>query len=56
MFIVCRFNTIVMCERSIHVYCVLFQYKGDVCEINPRVMCERSIHVYCVLFQYRGDV
>ena len=30
MFIVFCFNTRVMCERSVHVYCVLFQYKGDV--------------------------
>ena len=47
MFIVFCFNTRVMCERSVHVYCVLFQYKGD---------CERSVHVYGVLFQYKGDV
>ena len=30
MFIVFCFNTRVMCERSVHVYCVLFEYKGDV--------------------------
>ena len=30
IFIVFFFNTRVMCERSVHVYCVLFQYKGDV--------------------------
>ena len=30
MFIVVCFNTMVMCERSVHVYCVLFLYKGDV--------------------------
>ena len=30
MFVVFCFNTRVMCERSVHVYCVLFQYKGDV--------------------------
>ena len=30
MFIVFCFNTRVMCERSVHVYCVLFLYKGDV--------------------------
>ena len=47
MFIVSCFNIRVMCERSVHVDCVLFQYKGD---------CERSIHVYCVLFLYKGDV
>ena len=30
MFIVSCFNIRVMCERSVHVCCVLFQYKGDV--------------------------
>ena len=30
MFVVFCFNTRVMCERSVHVCCVLFQYKGDV--------------------------
>ena len=30
MFIVFCYNIRVMCERSVHVYCVLFLYKGDV--------------------------
>ena len=30
MFTVCCFNTMVMCERSIRVYCVPFQYNCDV--------------------------
>ena len=30
MFIVSCFNIRVMCERSVHVDCVLFLYKGDV--------------------------
>ena len=49
MFIVCCFNTRVMCERS-------DQSMFIVCCFNTRVMCERSIRVYCVLFQYKGDV
>ena len=43
MFIVSCFNTGVMCERSVHVYCVLFQYKGDVREITPCLLCSVSI-------------
>ena len=30
MFIVFCFYNKGDCERSVHVYCVLFQYKGDV--------------------------
>ena len=30
IFIVFCFNTRVMCEGSVDLYCVLFQYKGDV--------------------------
>ena len=43
IFIVFCFYTRVMCERSVHVYCVLFQYKGVCVRDQSILLCSVSI-------------